>query len=122
MKIANPDIQFEVEGRKLTMRFSFRASAALQDHWGLDNIQQAMDKIAEMETGGLVLADYTAMLWAGLRTHNSEVTMEEALDILDYMGLQNFILLISKAVSGASMEGGGTASANPPVSKGKRGR
>lgn len=114
MKIASPDIQFELDDKPLTLRFSARALAALQDAWGLDNLDQVAAKLAEIEAGSLNVQDMAVMLWAGFRTHHSDITQEAAYEMLDSMGVANFEALISKAIAGASSGGGESAPANPP--------
>lgn len=114
MKFASADIQFALDGKPLTLRFSARALAALQDHWQLGDLDQVAGKLAEIEQGKLSVQDAAAMLWAGLRTHHPEVTLDEAFDVLDGMGIANFETLLGSAISGASSGGGSDASANPP--------
>lgn len=123
MKFANPDIQFELDGKTRTLRFSAKALAALQDEWGMENLDQVAVKLAQLESNGLTVKDAAAMLWAGFRTHHPEVTVDQAFDLLDDMGLANFEALLGQAIQAAASEGGGTAPANPPRAKsGSRGR
>ena len=113
MKFASADIQFSIGDRPLTLRFSAKALAALQDEWKLENLDQVAVKLGEIEGGNMSIQDAAAMLWAGLRTHHSDVTVEEALDILDGLGVSNFEALLVRAISAAS-GGGDSAPANPP--------
>lgn len=113
MKIASPDIQFELDERKLTLRFSAKALAALQDAWSLENLDQVAAKLAEIEGGSLNVQDMSVMLWAGFRTHHPDITREDAYEMLDSIGIANFEELIRQAIMGASSGGGESATANP---------
>ncbi|MGH9594334.1 MAG: GTA-gp10 family protein [Bryobacteraceae bacterium] len=121
MKFASPDIQFDLDGRPYTLRFSAKALAALQDYWQLENLSAVNAKLLEIDNGGLAVADLAALLWAGLRTHHPDVTIEKADDLLDSIGIANFERLLGAAISGAS-GGGETAPANPPKRKRSPGR
>lgn len=118
MKRANPDVQIEAGGKALTLRFSAKALAAMQDHWELASLDAVGEKLGSLETGESTVDDYTAILWAALRTHHPEVTVEAAFDLLDDMGIEGFMEALSTTLSASSAEGGGDASANPP----RRGR
>ncbi len=118
MKRANPDIQIEAGGASYTLRFSAKALAAMQDHWELPTLDAVVEKLNQLETGEVTIADYTAILWAALRTHHAIVTMDQALDIFDDMGVDGLTSAITDAMSAGSAEGGSDASGNPP----KRGR
>ena len=118
MRCPNPDVQFEAGGRALTLRFSIKALVALQDHWQLDSLDEVSHRLGQLQTGGLGAIDLAAILWAALRSHHSDLTVDDAIDILDDTGVQNFEYLITRAVAAAAPEGGGDAPANPP----KRGR
>lgn len=114
MKFASADIQFSLDGQPRTLRFSAKALAALQDHWQIEDLDAVARKLGEIEGGKLGIHDAAAMLWAGLRTHHPDVTLDEALDLLDGMGLANFETLLSSAITAASSGGGDSAPANPP--------
>lgn len=122
MKFASADVQFAIDGRPLTLRFSARALAALQDYWQLSNLDEVGQKLSEIESGGLSVQDAAAMFWAGLRTHHKELTVDDALDLLDSIGVANFEALLGAALSGAT-GGGSNAPENPPKPRrGSRGR
>lgn len=114
MKFANPDIQLEAGGEVLTIRFSALAQASLQDHWGLKNLDEAAAKIVQLETGGLNISDYAAIMWAALRTHHSEKTMDDAMKLIDFIGIPGLQVLLVQAVTASLPEGGDRAPANPP--------
>ena len=76
------DRTIRLGGRDYTMRFSVRAMAALQDHWGVKSFQEVSDKMNTLDEQ-LSADDLVGILWAGLRTHHREITKEDVLDILD---------------------------------------
>lgn len=119
MKRANPDIQIEVGGEAYTLRFSAKALAAMQDHWELPNLDAVGEKLGSLENGSSSIDDYTAILWAALRTHHADVTVDKAFDLLDDMGIDGFMETLADTLGASSAEGGGDdAPANPP----RRGR
>lgn len=117
MRFASPDIQFELDGHPhpYTLRFGVESLAVLQDHWQLGNLNAVMLKVATMDGGELVKDDYVAIMWAALRTHHPELSQTDAAAILDFLGLHNLTVLLSKSAGAAfSGEGGGEgATANP---------
>lgn len=121
MKFASADVQFSLDGKPFTLRFSAKALAALQDHWQLDNLDQVAGKLGEIEAGALTVGDAAALLWAGMRSHHPDLTLDDATDLLDGVGIANFEALLSQAITAASSGGGGSAPANPPRPA-KRGR
>lgn len=115
MAQALADIQFVIGDKPFTFRLSAKAWAALQDHWDLANMDQALVKLADMESGKLHAKDLGAILWAGLRTHHPDIDQETAFTLLDDMGVPSFMVLVQRAATAALPEGGGNASANPPL-------
>lgn len=123
MKRASPDFQMIAGERSLTLRFSTKALAAMQDHWGCKTLNEVGAKLEGLEGEDTTLDDFAAILWAALRTHHPAITKDEAYDLLDDMGLAYFQTVMMEAMagsssSGASEGGGGDASAPPR----KRGR
>lgn len=116
MRFVSPDVQFQVgDSGPLTARMSLKAWAALQDHWGVDNLDQAVQRLGEMDGGKLPTLDMAAILWASLRTHHADVTLDQSVDLLDDMGIPNFLQLTARCAQASvpEGEGGGKASANP---------
>lgn len=123
MKFVNPDIQFEVEGRAkpLTLRMGVKALACLQDHWQLPDLGEVLRKIASLDEGAFTEDDLNAIMWAGLRSHQPDLSFDEASDIMDIVGPIGLTALLARGMSAAMpQEGGGDASENPR--KAKRGR
>lgn len=116
---ASPDVQIVIAGQPYTLRFSAKALAAMQDHWQLDSLDAVGRKLGGLESGNASLTDFTAILWAALRTHHPDVTLDHALDMFDEMGVDGLLTTLGNALGGSTVEGGGDdAPANPP----RRGR
>lgn len=113
MKRANPDVQIEAGGEAYTLRFSVKALAALQDYWELPSLDAVGQKLNQLDSGDISVSDYTAILWAALRTHHPEATMEQSLDIFDELGIDGLTSVIVDAMSASSSEDGGKASSDP---------
>lgn len=111
---ANPDIQITASGKNLTLRFSAKALAAMQDHWGATHLGEVGNRLAALERGVTSIDDCVAIFWAGLRTHHPEVSKADALDMLDDMGMDDFLGALGDALGASGGEGGGEATANPP--------
>jgi len=122
MRFTSPDVQFQIGEKSLTLRMSAKAWAALQDHWQLENLDLAVSKLAEMEAGTLHARDLGAIMWAALRTHHSELSIDDAFEVLDDLGIPGFMSLVIQCAAAAVPEGGGKASANPPRWPWSRGR
>lgn len=98
-KPANADRQIVIGDNRYTLRFSVRAMAALQDHYQLPSLTAVGEKLQDSDN--LSVKDMVAMLWAGLRTHHRDVSLEDALDMLDEMGLENMQSMLGDAMQGA---------------------
>lgn len=117
MKFASPDIEFELEGyaKPFKIRFSTEALAVLQDHWGLANLNETWKQVATMDGDGLTKDDYDAIMWAALRCHHPDIGRDEAAQILSFIGLPRFTMLVGQSAGSAFAQGGGgTAPENPP--------
>ncbi|HSH40544.1 MAG TPA: GTA-gp10 family protein [Arenicellales bacterium] len=96
---ASPDRTIEVNGTTYTLRFSIRAMAALQDHYGLPSLDAVGKKLQDTEN--LSIEDMVAIMWAGLRTHHRDLTMDDALDMLDELGVNGMQQTLGEAMAGA---------------------
>lgn len=112
-KPASPDRPLTVDGKTYTLRYSFRAMAALQDHYGLPSLQDVGKRLSDSESLGA--ADIAAILWAGLRTHHGDLSMEDAFNMLDELGLDGIQQVVSEGFAAASSdpEVGDEAKADP---------
>lgn len=102
-----PDRQVEASGKVWTLRFSIRALAAMQEHFGL----ASLDEMGTRLTEGITTDDIVAIFWAGLRTHHPEATQDDAAGIADDLGMADAMEIISTGL-GAAM-GGESADAAP---------
>lgn len=105
-KPATPDRQIVIdrdgEQQTYTLRFSIRAMAALQDHYGLASLDAVGRKLQDTEN--LAIQDMVAIMWAGLRTHHRDMTMDHAMDILDELGVEGMQRTLGEAMDGAMPE------------------
>jgi hypothetical protein len=109
-KPASADRQLVVGDRSYTLRFSLRAMAALQDHFGLSSLDAVGRKLQDAENLGV--NDMAALLWAGLRTHHRDTTVDDALDILDDIGMEGMQEALGLAMQGAMPEAEAAAAAD----------
>ncbi|CAN5480752.1 hypothetical protein BH10PSE7_BH10PSE7_15500 [soil metagenome] len=114
MPKASPDRQIEVSGRSYTLRYSLKAMAALQDHYGLASIDEVAQHLSDANRMGV--NDIVALIWAGLRTHHPEVTQEQTLDLVDELGVAEMTSTIRDAFGAALPRVGaaGEGTARPP--------
>lgn len=102
----NPDRPFQVGNKTYTMRFSVRALAALQDHYGLNSLEEIGERLAD--TSKMSVKDLCAIVWAGLRTHHPETSMEDVMGIMDDLTLDRVKEMVAS----------GFAAASPPEERG----
>ena len=77
------EVDFVLDGRTFTFRLGTGALIELQEHVSkLEGAQAALEQIFLDAARGRVLA-IRAVLWAGLRKHHPEVTLEGVEDLLD---------------------------------------
>lgn len=103
---ANPDQQFEINGKSYTLRFSVKAQAALQDHYGLKSLSELVALLNGKEI--LDPNDLAAMLWASLRRFHPAITKDQAMDMIDDLGIEAANELINAVL----------VAANPPTKEG----
>jgi hypothetical protein len=102
---ASADRQISAAGRSFTLRYSMRAYVALQDHYQAESFDEVARRISD--TARLGARDVVAIFWAGLRTHHPELSQEDALGILDEMGMEGMQKEILAAFSASTTEGAG---------------
>lgn len=110
VKPAVADRQITIGDNSYTLRFSVRAMAALQDHYQLPSLTAVGAKLQDSDN--LSITDMVAMLWAGLRTYHPEITFDEALGMLDDMGIENMQSVLGDAMQGAMPDADPNASAD----------
>lgn len=101
---ASADRQLVVGDRVFTLRYSVRAMAAMQEHFGLDNLTQTAARVYGLASAGANIDDLVALLWAGLRTHHPEITKAEVLNTVDDMGLDWLQVAIAEGLMAAAPE------------------
>lgn len=85
------DRQVSLGGETFTLRYSFRAFGALQEHWQLATIDAV---IGRLTSGAMGTDDLVGVIWAGLRTHHAGVSKEQVLDALDAIGIGGLPALV----------------------------
>lgn len=90
--------QIEIGGEVYTIRFSLKAMVALQDHYGLETIDDVGKRLSDPTK--IRTEDFAAIFWAALRSHHPEVTLEAAINLADAAGL-GFIQQLGEAFSAA---------------------
>lgn len=114
MNKAAQETQIVVDGKSYTLKFSLKAYVALQDHFKVASIDEVVQRLNDPTKLGMM--DIVAMLWAGLRSHHKDATMEDALDMADSAGLQALQEIISAGVAGSMPPAGdGEAGADQTV-------
>lgn len=118
------DRQCTIAGRPFTIRFSTRAVSALGSAWGCNGVDETFAKLSIIQASGKIDLEQTAtLLWAGLRAHHPDETVESVLELLDgngLAGLQPVIEALSDAIA-ASMPSSEVAGKPGPTTK-KTGR
>ncbi|WP_395674701.1 hypothetical protein [Inquilinus sp.] len=99
-KSASTDRQMVVGDLTYTLRYGVRAMAALQDHYKLASFDEVGQRLGNPKAFGA--GDIVAILWAGLRTHHRDLTMDDAMDLVDGMGLDEVQEVIGKAFDAGS--------------------
>jgi len=96
------DRQISVGEKSYTLRFSVRAMAALQEHFGLHNLNDTAAKVYGLAKSGASLDDLVALLWAGLRTHHPAMSKQNVLDLVDDLGVDGLQLAIIEGLAAAA--------------------
>lgn len=117
---ASIERQISVAGKSYTLKYSARAFAALQDHYGLKSMKAVQERLGDAEQFGI--DDMVAVIWAGLRTHHRDVSKDDVLGMIDELGLEQAGAAIGAAFAGAAPmaeEGAaGAGAADPPMPNG----
>ena len=120
------DQQVRIGKHSYTLRYSVKALAALQDHWGLQSFAEVGERLSSIGTG-MNADDLVGILWAGLRTHHPDIDKEAVLDLIDDAGMDGLVDAMTAAITGGlpsaeSGEGQGTSEARPRTKPRKTGR
>lgn len=111
--------QIVINDKGYRLSFSIVALSALQDHWGLKDVDAVMAKMNELKSGRV--ADLAVLFWASLQRHHPEVTPAEALELADDAGLMLIMSAIRKAGLGGAPPAArkGDTPAGKPKSRGQ---
>lgn len=88
------DKSVTVGGRKLTVRYSLRATLFLKEQWKLEEDREVQ---ARMARAGM--SDFVDIFWAGLQTHHRELTRDQVLDLLDEEGMEGLAVVVTDAIT-----------------------
>lgn len=97
MKPQLQDVQIELGGRSLTLRYSIKATLALKERWGLENDREVQAKMAKAS-----MSEFIDIVWAGLRTHHPEISHDDVMTYLDDAGADGLTDMVTKALDASS--------------------
>ena len=94
--MANPargEVAFRVADTDYNLKYSTNAICELEDYLdkGLNTIVANMERLTTVR----------ALLWAGMRAHHPEVTLKQAGDMIDRVGMAPATEAIGKALTAA---------------------
>lgn len=92
------DRQIKIGGKPYKIVFGYRASLALQDHWGLETDEALFERLQKPQQK---MRDFRDILWAALRTHHPEITVEDVTDMLDKEGVAGLAQSVQEAIAAA---------------------
>ena len=98
MKSQLQDVQIELGGRSLTLRFSIKATLALKERWGLENDREVQAKMAKAS-----MSEFIDIVWAGLRTHHPEISHDDVMTFLDDAGADGLTDMVTRAIEASSV-------------------
>jgi len=105
------EVSFRVDGKEYTLRYSTNALCELEDKLDL-GIHEIAQRLANKET--LRLKMVRAVLWAGLRDHHPDLTIEEAGELVSKAGMVDLLDKVGEAFT-RSFGGGEGTEARPPA-------
>lgn len=98
IKISNPSIQFEYEGKVYTLKFTIDVASRLQDVWGLKNLNEVMAKTGDMFNK----EDLTSFLFACLQEEHPTITRDFVLGIVNNAGVMTIGGIAVDAINASS--------------------
>lgn len=86
-KAAVTERPIKLNGVVYRLRFDFLALAALEDHYGRPATEIAagfvtVDPVTKKATSNVRIRDLQAIIWAGMRRHHPEVSVDGVLDLM----------------------------------------
>ena len=101
------DFPIKFGGRNFVLRFGYRASSRLKDHWGLATDPEGTeprrtgDQKLAVRMGLIEVEDIPVMLWACLRSNHPELTLEDVEELVDQYGVGPLQPILSKVLAAA---------------------
>lgn len=101
------DFPIKYGGKNWVLRFGYRASSRLKDHWGLHTDEPDVvprltgdQKLAE-RMGFIELEDIPVMLWACLRSNHPDLTIQDVEELVDEFGVNALQPVLAKVLAAA---------------------
>lgn len=122
-KSASVERSIKLNGAEYRLRFDFRALSALEDHYGRPATEIAagfvtVDPATGRGKSNVLIKDLQAIIWAGTRAHNPELTFDGVLDLMQASldSGQKFEVILSEAFAAfdAGQDSGGDAGPDGP--------
>ncbi len=101
-----PEKQITLGGRVFRLRYSLRAFAALQAHFGTESLVETVARVTDISK--LDTLDMAVMFWSGCLSHHPDLTPEEVIALIDAEGFQGIAAALDMSLK-ASL---------PPASEG----
>ncbi len=101
------DFPFKYAGKNFVLRFGFRATSRLKDHWNLRTDPPGTDpritgdnKLME-RLNFLEIEDIPVLLWATLRSNHPELTVEDVEEMVDKYGVNDLQAVLGRVIAAA---------------------
>jgi hypothetical protein len=108
------EVSFEADGKEYTLRFSTNALCELEEKLDTNFIEVAK-RLSDQANVRLSLV--RAVVWAGLRDRHSEITLEQAGDLISNVGMLKIMQLVAKSFERSFSDGkrGGEGASPRPL-------
>jgi hypothetical protein len=101
------DFPWKYAGSNWVLRFGYRASSRLKDHWnlktdpeGVENRRTGDAKLAE-RINFIEIEDIPVMLWACMRSNHPDLTLEDVEEMVDRFGVNPIQEILAKVIAAA---------------------
>lgn len=101
------DFPFKYAGKNFVLRFGFRATSRLKDHWGFRTDEPGTqprrtgdDKLME-RLNFLEIEDVPILLWACLRSNHPDLTVEDVEEMVDAHGVNDLQEVLGRVIAAA---------------------
>lgn len=99
---SSQDVQIQIGDRVFTLKYSIKAFAALQDHYGLSSLDAVQVRLGDTRQVGIM--DLVVLIWAGTRSYHPDVTVSDIETLLDQQGIEQAVAIASKAFNSSFPE------------------